>query len=89
MISDAQLRAARGLLGWNQHRLAESSGVSLSTIRRMESSEGLIRGNAANVWKIQQALEDVGIEFTNGDAPGVRLKHPQEKTDQRRITDQI
>ena len=81
MISDAQLRAARGLLGWNQRRLAESSGVSLSTIRRMESSEGLIRGNAANVWKIQQAVEDADVEFTNGDTPGVRLKRPHEKSD--------
>ncbi len=76
MRISAQLRAARGLLGWNQSRLANASGVALSTIRRMEGSEGPLRGMAENVWKVQRALEDAGVIFIDEDdeGPGVRLR---------------
>ncbi len=76
MITVAQLRAARGLVGWNQARLAEASGLALSTIKRMEGSDGPLRGPAANVWKVEQALEDAGVIFIDADeeGPGVRLK---------------
>ena len=76
MIISTQLRAARMLLTWDQKDLAEASGVSLPTIKRMEGSKGLVRGHAENVWKVQRALEDAGIIFIdeNGGGPGVRLK---------------
>ncbi len=76
MIIPAQFRAARGLLGWSQAKLAEASGLAISTIKRMEGSEGLVRGHAENVWKVQGALEDAGIIFIdeNGGGPGVRLR---------------
>ncbi len=76
MITVAQLRAARGLVGWSQARLADASGLALSTIKRMEGSDGLLRGNAGNVWKIQQALEEAGVIFIDADeeGPGVRLR---------------
>ncbi len=76
MITVAQLRAARGLLGWNQSELAEVSGLALSTIKRMEGSEGLLRGTAKNVWKVQRALDDAGVIFIDedGGGPGVRLR---------------
>ena len=76
MRVSAQLRAARGLLGWSQSQLAEISDVGLSTVRRMEGSEGLLRGTAENVWKVQRALEDAGVIFIdeNDEGPGVRLK---------------
>ena len=75
MIYAEQLRAARGLLGWNQSKLAADSGLALTTIKRMESVPGPVRGNSNNVWKIQQVLEDAGIIFIdeNGGGPGVRL----------------
>ncbi len=76
MITVAQVRAARGLVGWNQTRLAEASGLAISTIKRMEGSGGPIRGTAENVWKIEQALEDAGVIFIDADeeGPGVRLR---------------
>jgi len=76
MITAAQFRGARGLLGWNQSRLASASGVALSTIKRMEASVGPIRGTAGNVWKVQQALEEGGVVFieANGGGRGVRLR---------------
>ena len=75
----AQVRAARGLLGWSQSQLAETSGVGLSTIRRMEGSDGPLRGTAGNVWKVQQALEDASVIFIDADkeGPGVRLRGDQ------------
>lgn len=44
MLTPAQLRAARALLGLDQRTLAELAGVSLPTIQRMEASEGYVRG---------------------------------------------
>ncbi len=78
MITAAQLRAARGLLDWSQTRLAEASGLALSTVKRMEGSEGVLRGTAENVWKIQRAFEDAGVIFIDedGEGPGVRLRKP-------------
>jgi hypothetical protein len=45
MITAAQLRAARALLGIDQRELAQRSGLSLPTIQRMEASDGVVRGN--------------------------------------------
>ena len=73
-VSAAQIRAGRALLEWSQSDLAQRSGVSLSTIRRMEAREGLVRRITDNVWKVQAALESAGVEFINGDSPGVRMK---------------
>ena len=78
MITTAQLRGARGLIGWTQSDLAAASGLALSTIKRMEHTEGPVRGISENVWKVQRALEEAGITFIdeNGGGPGVRLKKP-------------
>ena len=80
MISSAQLRAARALLGIDQRKLAALSGLSLPTIQRMEASEGVIRGNVDSLMKLVGALEAAGIELIAENAPsstgggrGVRL----------------
>ena len=76
MIFVSQMRGARGTLGWSQADLSKESGLSLSTVKRMEAGSGPVRGNAGNVWKVQRALEDAGVIFIdeNGGGPGVRLK---------------
>ncbi len=76
-ITAGQVRAARAMVRWSQQDLARASGVSLPTIKRMEARDGPIRGITDNVWKIQRALEAAGIEFTDDDAPGVRLRQPK------------
>ena len=63
MITAAQLRAARALLGIDQRRLAERSGLSVPTIQRMEASEGVIRGNVDSLMKLIGALDAAGIEL--------------------------
>lgn len=80
MISAAQLRAARALLGISQRELADAAGVSVPTIRRMEASEGTVRANVDTLMKIIGALGTAGIELiAEGDSSqtggrGVRLK---------------
>ena len=76
MLSVAQLRAARALLGWSQGSLAVASGLAIATIKRMESARGPLKSSAENVLKVQQALEDAGVVFIerNGGGPGVRLR---------------
>ena len=82
MISSAQLRAARALLGIDQRTLAELSGLSLPTIQRMEASDGVIRGNVDSLMKLVTALDAAGIELiadnatSSGGGRGVRLKAP-------------
>jgi transcriptional regulator with XRE-family HTH domain len=80
MITAAQLRAARALLGFDQRELAQRCGLSLPTIQRMEASEGVIRGNVDSLMKLVEALAGAGIELigegasSSGGGRGVRLR---------------
>lgn len=80
MMTGAQMRAARALLGIDQRELAQRSGLSLPTIQRMESSDGVVRGNVDSLMKLVEALGAAGIELigegavSQGGGRGVRLK---------------
>ncbi len=82
MITAAQMRAARALLGIDQRRLAELSGLSVPTIQRMEASSGTVRGVVDSLTRVVTALDAAGIELMGDNAPspaggrGVRLKSP-------------
>lgn len=72
MITAAQLRAARALAGIDQRELAERAGLSVPTIRRMEASDGVIRGNVDSLMKLIGAIEAAGIILVGeGEASGV------------------
>ncbi len=81
MITGAQMRAARALLGIDQRQLAELSGVSLPTIQRMEASEGNVRGVVDTLTKVVEAFDRAGIELIGENTisreggRGVRFKH--------------
>ena len=83
MITAAQMRAARALLGIDQKQLAELSGVSLPTIQRMEASEGNVRGVVETLTKVVEAFDRAGIELIGDNAVsreggrGVRFKLPK------------
>jgi|ERR1700683_2049080 len=73
-LTGNHLKAARALIGLDQERLSELSGVSINTIRNMEAcGDRPIGGYASTRDKVQRSLEALGIEFTNGTSPGVRL----------------
>src|SRR5947208_16901983 len=80
MLTAAQLRAARALLGIDQKTLADMSNLSVPTIQRMEASEGVIRGNVDSLMKLIAALNAAGLELLGEDAPsqgrgrGLRLR---------------
>jgi transcriptional regulator with XRE-family HTH domain len=80
MITSAQLRAARALVGVDQRMLAELSGLSVPTIQRMEASDGVIRGTVDSLVKLIAALDAAGVSLIGDDADsdrggrGVRLK---------------
>ena len=80
MITAAQLRAARMLLGIDQRQLAQLSGLSVPTIQRMEASETMVRGNVDSLVKLIAAFEAAGIEMidegavSHSQGRGVRLK---------------
>ena len=80
MITAAQLRAARALLGIDQRQLSELSDLSVPTIQRMEASDGVIRGNVDSLMKLIGALDRAGLELIGegvasaSGGRGVRLK---------------
>ena len=79
MLTAAQMKAARALVGMEQKALAEASGVSLPT-QRMEASNGTVRGVIESLTRVIAALEAAGVEFiyegatSSGGGRGVRLR---------------
>lgn len=82
MITAAQMRAARALLGIDQQTLADLATLSLPTIQRMEASEGNVRGIVDTLTKVIEAFDRCGVELlpdnalSTGGGRGVRFKHP-------------
>jgi predicted transcriptional regulator len=89
MMTAAQLRAARALLGIDQRTLAELARVSLPTIQRMEASDGNVRGVVDSLTKVVEALDRAGVELIGENAPshgggrGLRLKAPASRPEIR------
>ena len=75
MISSAQIRAARSLLGLSQAQVGEAAGVSIPTLKRAEGASA-IKASEKSLIAIRAALESAGIEFIdeNGGGAGVRMK---------------
>jgi ribosome-binding protein aMBF1 (putative translation factor) len=61
---------ARAAVGWSTRDLAERANVGATTVNRFEvEARAPIK---ATLMAIRRALEDAGVEFTDGD--GVRLR---------------
>jgi DNA-binding XRE family transcriptional regulator len=69
-IKSVQIRMARAAARWGIRKLAEKAGVSPNTVARIENGAD---GRQSTMEALQLALEVAGVEFTNGDHPGVRL----------------
>ena len=76
MITGAQIRAARHALRWSVKDLAGRSGVSVSTIKRVEVDDGVPAASSRNLAALTAALEQGGIEFIGApsDGPGIRIR---------------
>ncbi|AWN52718.1 transcriptional regulator [Methylobacterium sp. 17Sr1-1] len=75
MLTSELVKAARALIRWEQKDLAEASGVSLPTIKRLEAKPGSLNAHSSTISAIQLALERQGINFIpeNCGGPGLRL----------------
>ena len=74
MVTGAQVRMARAALKWAVRDLADRAQVSPTTVVAVEAEKDV---RAATLAVLKNALEAAGVEFTNGDAPGVRLRKPR------------
>lgn len=77
MITPAQIRAARALIGWKQTDLSEASGVSEISIKNIE--RGSTDPRSSTLYALQKAFLKAGVVFldegdTRSGGPGVRLK---------------
>ena len=74
VITAAQCRAARGLLGWSQQNLAIGAGIGIVTLYQFEA--GVSRPRRATLEVIRRAFESAGIQFIeeNGGGAGLRFK---------------
>jgi predicted transcriptional regulator len=64
------------LLRWEQKDLAEASGVSLPSIKRLETQPGRLSAQERTLSELRRALEKAGVEFIaeNGGGAGVRMR---------------
>jgi predicted transcriptional regulator len=83
MITSAQCRAARGLVGWSQQELAKNAGVGTVVIHQLES--GTSQPRRATLDVVRRAFEAAGVEFIdeNGGGAGVRLRKPRKAEEPR------
>ena len=72
MITGAKIHEARKLLGWSRDRLAPKAGMCTNNLRRLEIGAKPVSEPEAAA--LSGALRDAGVEFTNGNEPGVKLK---------------
>jgi DNA-binding LacI/PurR family transcriptional regulator len=66
------------MLGLSQSEIAARASLSVPTVKRAEADSG-IRVSEDVRAAMRSVLEAAGIEFTNGDKPGVRLKKTRRK----------
>ena len=63
---------ARAALNWTVRDLAEATGLHRNTINNIEV--GRYAGDPESLAVIERVLTRAGVEFTNGNQPGVRLR---------------
>ncbi|HWK94373.1 MAG TPA: PAS domain-containing protein [Pseudolabrys sp.] len=62
-ITGAQIRAARGILNWSVRHLADRTGLSTGTLRRIEAHDGYNKAASATLLLIKDALSAAGVDF--------------------------
>ena len=83
VLTPAQVRAARGLLGWTQGVLADRAGVSRPTVTHFE--QGSRMPIPAVIEALRKAFDAEDVEFLpegaagTGRGVGVRLRRPPDR----------
>ena len=68
-------RAGRGILKWSIRKLADEAGIAFSTIHLLEKGKSEIRAETEKA--IVDAFLAQGVEITNGEGTGARLRHSE------------
>lgn len=71
-VTGTQIRAARAIVRWSAEELAQQAQIGVMTVRRAEAEDGVPNLIPNNLDAIHRALEEAGVEFIDGDLPGVR-----------------
>ena len=74
MITGAQIRRARELVGWKRSTLATRARIRLAALIRAEGTDGLPAVSASEAERMQKAFEAAGVLFTGGERSGVKLR---------------
>ena len=80
-LTGEQIRAGRALARMEQAALADAAGLSIATVKRLESTLGPISANTTTETAVRRALSEAGVVCIedNDFGPGVRLRengHP-------------
>lgn len=78
MVTAAQIRAARALLGWSQQELADKAIVSVNAVNRLERE--LVDTKTSTLAAVEKALQRAGVEFIPAaeQGEGVRFLRPHQ-----------
>ena len=78
-ITGTQIRAGRAIVRWSANDLADQAQIGVMTVRRAEQVDGVPSLIPNNLDAIQNALEEAGVEFIDGELPGVRPRKGKAK----------
>jgi len=79
-VTAAQCLEARRLLRWSRERLSARTGLAATTLQVFEHTGRMPQSKwerADRLGMMRRVFERAGVEFTNGDEPGVRLRKPK------------
>jgi len=71
-LSTSPAPACRALVVWSRHQLAVASGVPKRRPARFASGDSAPQRRTLS--EVHATLESAGVAFTNGAAPGIRLR---------------
>jgi transcriptional regulator with XRE-family HTH domain len=65
MLTGMEIRAARALLNWSQGKLAKNAGISMSSVQRIESQNGIPDARTRTLLRFERCFQAAGITFSN------------------------
>ena len=72
VVTGAQLRAGRALLGWSRRALARAARLHENSVARWERAATLLQ-EPYGARRLREAMEGAGVRFFIRPSPGVRL----------------
>jgi transcriptional regulator with XRE-family HTH domain len=72
MITGAQVKEARALLGWSAEELADRAALGKKTLELFEAGQENLASLHLTV--LYDVLGSAGVDFGRPDRPGVRLR---------------